>query len=183
MRYYEFSHLAESNLNETLLNEAFLDSVKKAIGNKVTQQVSNVTNTASALEVMYKVISDPKYLETTVFELKRSIKNKIKSLPDGQFKKAVIAAFPQGRGLRDFLKGLLLVSVINVVIAAKGAVKDQAMETIISNVVNLENIIGQLINIGISGLGPVMKSLGIANVILFQVLADINNKIKSINIK
>lgn len=178
MRYHEFSKVS---LNEDIINEAFLDSLVKAVGNKAKEQISIVNNSATAAHVLYKVCSNQQYLTTMVFELKRSLKSSLKNMPDNKVKKVIISKFPNGRTLKDFFVALSLVCVVNAINQTKAMVQDQAIESVVNNLLNIENLIGQMISVGFNGIGMVMKSLGIGNAILFSVLTDINKKITAIN--
>lgn len=174
MRYHEFS---KTTIEEALLQEAFLNDLAKMVGNKAKEQVTVVNNTMTAAQVLYKVCSNQRYLESMTFELKRAIKQRIKQLPDGKLKQAIIDKFPQGRGLKDFFAALVLVSVINTIAASRNMIKDQVLDTIVNNVVNLDALIGHLLSAGSGALGAVLKGLGVGNTILFSVLTDINKKL------
>jgi hypothetical protein len=178
MRYNEFSLTPASTLEEALLDEAFLNDLAKTVGNKAMGQIAVVNNAATAAQVLYKVCSNAQYLETATFELKRAIKTKLKTMPDGKLKSAIVSKFPQGRGIKDFFAAMALISVINTVSLTKGMVQDQAVSNIIDSVVNLDALIGQLLSAGVGGLGMVFKALGVGNAVLFSVLTAINKKIE-----
>lgn len=180
MRYSEIVLYESATLEEALLYEAFMANLVKMAGNKLNQQVSNVTNAVTAAQVLYKVMSNPTYTETATFLLKKAIKTRLKDLEDGPLKQAVLSKFPPGRSAKDFLKGLVMISVLNAVTMAKGTVQAQALETITNSVVNIDNIVTQILGASAGGIGTVFTSLGIANTILFQVLTDINAKIATI---
>ncbi len=180
MRYSEIVLYESATLEEALLYEAFMANLVKMAGNKLNQQVSNVTNAVTAAQVLYKVMSNPTYTETATFLLKKAIKTRLKDLEDGPLKQAVLSKFPPGRSAKDFLKGLVMISVLNAVTMAKGTVQAQALETITNSVVNIDNIVTQILGASAGGIGTVFTSLGIANTILFQVLSDINAKIATI---
>lgn len=178
MRYCEFSRTSAATLEEALLDEAFLNDLARSVKNRAIGQVTVVNNAATTAQVLYKVCSNPQYLETATFELKRAIKSRLKQMPEGRLKAAIIKKFPQGRGIRDFFASMALICVINSVALGKGMVQDQAINAIIDNVINLDALIGQLLSAGAGGLGAVFKALGIGNAVLFAVLTDINKKIE-----
>lgn len=178
MRYNEISHVGATTLEETIINEAFLNDLARMVGNKAKEQVAVVNNTMTAAQVLYKVCSNQQYLESMTFELKRAIKQRLKALPDGRLKSAVVAKFPQGRGMKDFFAALALVSVLNTVTASRNMIKDQVLDTIVNNVVNLDALIGHLLSAGSGALGAVFKGLGVGNTILFSILTDLNKKIQ-----
>ncbi len=178
MRYSEFSNAPAATLEEALLHEAFLNDLAKTVGNKAIGHIAVVNNAATTAQVLYKVCSNPQYLETATFELKRAIKAKLKNIPEGKLKAAIVSRFPQGRGIKDFFISLALISVINTVALGKNMVQDQAINSVINNIVNLDALIGQLMSAGVGGLGVVFKALGVGNAVLFSVLTDINRKIE-----
>ena len=175
MRYSEISQ--PSALNEAVINEAFLNDLAKRLGDKAKEHVTVVNNTVTTAQVLYKVCSNPSYLESMTFELKRAIKARLKALPNGKLKNAITNKFPQGRGLKDFFAALALISVLNTVVASKGIINDQALNVVINNVVNLDAIIGHLLSAGAGALGATFKALGVGNTVLFSVLTAINKKL------
>lgn len=177
MRYSEIVLYESATLEEALLYEAFMANLMKMVGNKLNQQVSNVTNAVTAAQVLYKVMSKPEYTETATFLLKKAIKIKLKTMEDGPLKQAVSSKFPPGRSAKDFLKGLVIICVLNAVGVAKDTIKAQALDTITNSIVNIDNIVAQILSASTGGIGTVISTLGIANTILFQVLSDINEKI------
>ena len=74
MRLYEI----DKQISEDMICEGLMDSIRQYVGDKVTNAVSVVNNTASAMIVIYKVASNPEYLDTITFLLKKAIKQKIK---------------------------------------------------------------------------------------------------------
>jgi len=179
MRYNEFSKLPAPTLEEALLYEAFLNDLAKSVGNKAIGHIAVVNNAATTAQVLYRVCSNPQYLETATFLLKKAVKTKLKNLPEGKLKAAMVSKFPQGRGIKDFFASLALISVINTVALGKSMVQDQAINGVINNIVNLDALIGQLLSAGVGGLGAVFKALGVGNAVLFSVLTDINRKIEN----
>jgi hypothetical protein len=179
MRYSDLILYESTTLEEALLYEAFMANLVKMAGDKLNQQVSNVSNAATAAQVLYKVMSKPEYTDTATFLLKKAIKTRLKNLDDGPLKQAVLDKFPPGRSAKDFLKGLVMISVLNAVAVAKGAVKAQVLDTISDSILNIDNIVTQILGASAGGIGTVFSTLGIANTILFQVLTDINAKIAS----
>ena len=176
MRYAEITNAQP--LEEQILDEAFLNDLAKMIGNKAKERVTVVNNAMTAAQVLYKVCSNQAYLESMTFELKRAIKQRLKQLPEGRLKQAISSKFPAGRGLRDFFAALALVSVLNMVSASRNMMKDQILDTIINNVVNLDALIGHLLSAGSGALGAVFKALGVGNTVLFEILTDLNKKIQ-----
>lgn len=178
MRYSDFSKTPTVTLEEELLQEAFLNDLAKSVGNKAMGHVAVVNNAATAAQVLYKVCSNPQYLETATFELKRAIKGKLKMMPEGKLKAAIISKFPDGRSIKDFFSAMALISVINTVALGKSLVQDQAINSVINNIVNLDALIGQMLSAGAAGLGVAFKALGVGNTVLFSILTDINKKIE-----
>lgn len=175
MRAYEIVGLNEGYLTEEMLIEGFVDSLARAVGNKVQEQITVVNNTATAMVVLYKAVSNPQYLETITFLLKKQIKTNLKQFPDGPFKQAIVKVFPQGRGLKDFLKALLLEATVKGVMKAGKLAKAEALDQIKDQVLNLESLLGLAAN-GV-GIFQVLKALGIANEVLFEMLTYLNTKI------
>ncbi len=180
MRYTEIVLFEADSLEDALLQEAFMANLAKMIGTKVNQQVTNVSNAATAAQVLYKVMSKPEYTETATFLLKKAIKTRLKDLEDSPFKQAVISKFPPGRTGKDFLKGLVMICVLNAVTLAKDTLKAQALGTITDSIINIDNLVTQILGASTGGVGTVFQTLGVANAILFQVLTDINAKINNV---
>lgn len=179
MRYTDIVLFEAETLEDALLQEAFMSNLVKLAGDKINQQVANVTNAATAAQVLYKVMSKPEYTDTATFLLKKAIKTRLKGLDDGPLKQAMLNKFPAGRTGKDFLKGLVMICVLNAVNVAKGTIKAQALDTITDSILNVDNLVTQILGAGAGGIGTVFQTLGIANTILFQVLTDINSKINA----
>lgn len=177
MRYTEIILFEADSLDDALLQEAFMANLVKMVGTKINQQVTNVSNAATAAQVLYKVMSKPEYTEIATFLLKKAIKTRLKNLDDGALKQAMSTKFPPGRTGKDFLKGLVMICVLNAVTMAKDTVKTQALDTVTDSILNIDNIVTQILGASAGGIGTVFSTLGIANTILFQVLSDINAKI------
>ncbi len=167
-----------------------MDSIKQIVGDKISSTVTVVNNTATAMVVIYKVASDPKYLDTITFLLKKAIKQKIKSLGTNPLIapliKAMWAMFPKNRNVQDFLKALFIVSILNVIGMAmakakdwiKGQVEDQLVSFIKSataKVMNLDSLIAAMGNA--NAIFGLMAALGVANEVLFRILDYMNDKI------
>lgn len=200
MRLYEIQGFG-AYPNEDLLLEGWLDSVKKSLGNKVDQAVTVVNNTASALQLFYKIGTNPEYLDTVVFLIKKDIKNKLKALGDGpimtKFREFVWKIYPEGRKLLDFVKCCIICATLKLVgglvekyNSAKKVgteiinnVRDQAQEIVgglIKNMVGLDQMVGSLTQA--SGVFAILQGLGVANELLFELLTNINKKIQSVRI-
>lgn len=198
MRLYEIQGFG-AYPNEELLIEGWLDSVKKALGDKVDQTVQTVSNTAAALQVFYKIGTNKEYLETVTFLIKKDIKQKLKNLGDGpimaKLKQLVMKIFPEGRGLMDFIKGCIICAVLKMANSlvdkfnsAKKIggqvldnVKDQAQEVVgnlLQKMTGLDTMVNQLSQA--SGIFTILQALGIANDLLFELLTNINSKIQSV---
>lgn len=180
MRYTEIVLFEADSLEDALLQEALMANLAKMVGNKINQRVSTVTNAVTAAQVLYKVMAKPEYTEIATFLLKKAIKTRLKNMEDSPLKQAVSSKFPTGRTGKDFLKGLVIICVLNAVTMAKDTIKAQALGTITNSVLNVDNLITQIVGAGAGGIGTVFQALGIANDILFQVLTDINTKIASV---
>lgn len=189
MRYYEIVGLNEAILTESMLREGLLDSISKTIGDQVNKKVTVVTNAATALQVIYKVVSNSQYLESMAFEIKRSIKRKLKIMADGTLKQAVSRMFPDGRNLKDFIIGVCLVGVMNSLgkalswakDAAQGAAMDQVKDAasgLVKKVLNLDGMISTAT--GATGLMGIFKALEIGNDVLFELLTAINRKLETV---
>jgi hypothetical protein len=199
MKLYEVTGFG--NLSEDMLVEGFLDSVKKALGSKIDQAVTSVSNTATALQVFYKVGSNPEYLDTATFLLKKRIKNYLKSFGDGpvitKLKALMDRIFPNGRGMMDFIKCCVLVAALagvnaimnkvreamNLADQAKNLVVEKSTEMItglISKLTNLDSLVKSLTNA--SGIFSLIEGIGVANKLLFQTLDEVNKKINSVRI-
>lgn len=177
MRYTDIVLFEAASFEDAILHEAFLANLAKMVGNKAKDQVTVVTNAVTAAQVLYKVLSNPQYTETATFLLKKAINTRIRSLTDGAFKQAIINKFPEGRTAKDFLKGILLISVLNTVLAAKASVQAQIIDSIKSKILNVDALVTQLLGAGAVGLSAVFQALGVGNAVIFQVLTDINTKI------
>lgn len=167
-----------------------MDSIRQVVGDKISSTVSTVNNTATAMVVIYKVASDEKYLDTITFLLKKAIKQKIKALGQSpvisKLVKAMWVVFPQGRSIKDFLKALFLVSILNVLGMAmskakdwlKGQVEDQVMGFIkgaANRVMNLDSLVGAMSNA--NAIFGFLAAIGVANEVLFKILDYMNEKI------
>lgn len=186
MRYVDIVGPTATSIPQHILVEGFLDNISRAIGNAATKKITTVTNTATALQVIYKAASTPQYLETVTFLLKKSIKTKLKLLPDGPVKKAIIRMFPQGRELIDFLKGMCLICVVNARLKMVGYAASQGADQVADVAKNAATALAQkivsldsLLQGATSGTGifAVMKALEVGNDILFELLTRINQKI------
>lgn len=170
-------------LTEAMLREAFLDSVAKYLGDKVKEPVKHVNNMTGALQVLYRVISDPKQLETVTFLLKKRLKLIIKSLPPlaNKLKEFLSYAFPNGRGLGDFFKTLLLVAVgragAALMVQVKDVGQDAILDPILQAITQIPTMAGTILSGGISMLLNVLQALEIGNALWFDVLNQINLKI------
>ena len=179
MRYTDIILFEADSLEEAMLYEAFMSNLVKLAGDKFKSQVTNVTNAATAAQVLYKVMSRPEYTEVATFLLKKAIKLKLKNMEDGPFKQAVSDKFPPGRTGKDFLKGLIIICVINAVSIVKDAAKAQALDAVTNSILNVDNLVTQILGASTGGVGTVFQTLGVANTILFQVLTDISVKINA----
>ncbi len=192
MRLYEIQTLCEYD-NDDLLMEGWLESIKGAVGSRIDQTVSVVNNTTTALQVFFKIGSNEEYLETMTYLIKKNIKTNLKALGQGpvidKFVAFISRIFPQGRKLLDFLKACVLNAVIQFVGGIvekigniKGAMIDSAkgeaqevVTTLINKMVNLDSMIGGMSQA--SGIFTIMKTIGVANEYLFELLNQLNKKI------
>lgn len=198
MRLYEvqgFAHLG----SDELINEGIMDSLKKTLGSKIDQHVSVVKNTAQALQVFYKVGTDPEFLDTATFLVKKRIKAIIKSMGNNpvvdKIRDFVNKVWPQGRNLLDFIKAICLVGVMNLVMSIvnkvkekldvlgqiKDGAKDQMTNLILDplkKLASVENALDQLSNV--NGIFTILKTLGVADELIFSDLSDVNKKITSL---
>lgn len=179
MRFSEIARPADALLTEAILHENFVTNLAKTLGDKAKEKVTVVNNSLTAMVVIYRICSDPHYLETMTFELKRAIKRKVARLTDGKLKQAIISKFPSGRGIRDFFKGLFLVGVLNASAAVKNIIKDQALDALVSQIVDIDALISQLLGGASGAMGMIMKLLDIGNTLMFQLLNALNQKITS----
>jgi hypothetical protein len=178
-----------------------MDSVKKALGGKVDQAVTVVNNTASALQVFYKIGTNPEYLDTVVFLIKKDIKQKLKALGNGpimtKFREFVDKIFPAGRKLLDFVKCCIICAALKFVgglvekfnTAKKvggqmlDQIKDQAQDVVgelLQKMTGLDTMVNGLTQA--SGVFAILKGLGIANELLFELLTNVNKKIQSVRV-
>lgn len=186
MRLYEI----DKQISEDMICEGLMDSIRQYVGDKVTNAVSVVNNTASAMIVIYKVASNPEYLDTITFLLKKAIKQKMKALGSNpiiqKLMMAVRKVFPTGRGITDFIKAIFLVSILNVLGMAAAKAKDwiksqvedgikQFLSVAANKVVSLDAIVGAMTNA--NGIFGLLSALGIANEVLFEILDYMNKKI------
>ena len=197
MRLYEIQGFGAC-ASEDILLEGWIDSVKKTLGDKVDQAVTVVSNTASALQVFYKIGTNPEYLESVTFLIKKDIKQKLKALGDGpimsKLRDFVVKIFPQGRKLLDFVKCCIICAALKLVgdlvdkyNSAKKIgsevidnVKDKAKEVVgglIQQMSGLDQMVNQLTQA--SGIFSILQALGIANDLLFELLTNVNKKIQS----
>lgn len=180
MRYHEFAlqpALRESLLTEAQIREGLLDSIKQKISNVIDQKVSVVTNMTTALKVIYDVVRSNEYLELVTFQLKKSIKEKIKMVQSEELKKVMARIFPKGRGMKDFLISLCLMGLINSIIAGVTAIKDSVVDSIKDSLIKIPNLLGNLIDV--SGLTSILSALEIGNDIFFELLSKIQKKLKT----
>jgi len=183
MRLHEFT--ANPILTEQMLEEAFLDSVKQAIGNKIKDQINVVNNASTALQVIYKCITNADHLELVTFQLKKAIKTKLKAIANSTILKPIAALatkyFPQGRKIKDFITGLILVSVLNATMALADQAKDGAQSEAIDTIVDkLKDFAGLVADASTAtGLFGVLDGLKIGNTLFFKLLTGINQKIEN----
>jgi len=181
--------LSESKaiLTEAILREAFLDSVAKFLGDKIKEPVKHVENFANSLQVLYQVIADPKKLDTITFLLKKRLKSIIASLPPvaKKLKDYLLSLYPEGRTLADFFKTLLLVALGRSGTALAMQIKDVSQEAILNSVLQaiqqIPQLAGMIVSQGASGIGNVLQTLKIGNALWFDILNQINEKIKYAN--
>ena len=182
--------LKEAMLTEAMLQEAFLDSIKQTLGNAVNVHVTNVTNATQALQVLYRVVSDPKYLDTMSFLLKKRLKDIIKSLPTNiriavKLKEFLNSMFPEGRTLGDFFKALLLVALGKSGLAIAMTIKNEAQEALLASIIEaikqIPQFAGSILSGGAGAIGNVLQSLKIGNAIWFELLTYLNSKIEYAN--
>ena len=182
MRLYEIA--PPETLTEDMLMEGLLDNIKQTIRDKVKDQIDVVRNTNEALQVIYKIMTDAKRLDTVTFELKRAIKSKLKQIAQVPALKKVHDLvshyFPQGRAAKDFVVGIILVSVLNTGLVFKDELKDQVVDAIVDK---LKDLAGLVAGIGsASALFGVLHALKIGDQLFFKLLTQINKKIDSINV-
>lgn len=186
-------------VNEIVLYEGLLDSIKQSLGNKVDSAVSVVNNTSAAMQVFYKIGSNPQYLESITFLLKKNIKQKLKNMSTGpvldKFKSVINRIFPPGRSFQDFFKCILIVCAMNAVSGIVSKLSsfaiDQAKDSALSQAKDLvskisqqfANVDGILSGISnASGIFQAFKALGIANHLIFELLSSLNKKISSLSV-
>jgi hypothetical protein len=179
--------LKEAMLTEAMLQEAFIDSIAQVLGNKLKAPVTHVANMAQALQVLYRTASDPKHLETMTFLLKKRLAQLIKSLPPilDKLKQLLVSMIPQGRGIGDFIKALLLVAVAKTGTAISMTLQDEAKEAFFAQflrtVAQIPELVGSVLSTGVSALGNVLQALKIGNTVWFELLNEINSKIEWAN--
>lgn len=200
MRYYEIVNEQRITLEESALNEAFLNDLAKKLGGslagKAKEHITTVNDFATGLKVIGKAVSNEQYLTTSTFEIKRAIKNKLKTLRNiPKFKELnnlINQHWPQGRTTKDFFKSLLIVCGLNSVLAITNKMNNAAsagkgglevmVDKLIDNYANIDQIVGSLISSGIGYLTNVLKVMGISNAVLFKTLEGINAKISSVRV-
>lgn len=170
-------------LNQDMLAEGWLDTVKQSLGGRVAGATGVVRNTKDALTVFYKVGSNAEYLETGTFLLKKQIILSIKALGPYRAKIEPLMArvYPKGRRLPDFIKSCIIISGIRYIRSLIGNVTgDNAQEVIggmMKKLLNLDSMMNMLTQS--NGVFAILKAIGIADEYLFSVLSYINTKIKS----
>lgn len=200
MRIYETVGF-QSYLTEEMILEGFLDSIKQSIGSKVDQAVTTVSNTVSALQVLYKIGTSPQFLDTATTMMKKQVRTMLKNLQSGEMVKKFVdlmtRLIPSGQNITDFLKMCLIAAATTFVKSvvdkfsslaktgseAANTIKDQAVDaikTMLSQFAGIDGIVGNLTQA--SGIFAVLDNLGIANKLLFELLDYINKKIGSIKI-
>lgn len=182
MRLYQIA--PPETLPEDMVMEGLLDNIRQTISNKVKDQIDIVKNTNDALQVLYKVMTNPQRLDTVTFELKRSIKARLKQIAQIPLLKKVhdlvAKHFPQGRTVKDFVVGIILVSVLNTGLVFKDELKDQIVDTIVDKLKDLAGLVAGISSA--SALFSVLHALKIGDQLFFKVLTDINKKIESIKV-
>ena len=194
MRYHQLvSHpakqsraeqLLESQINEILL-EGFVDRAKQFLGDKINQSVTVVSNTSQAIQVLYKVCSNPSFLDTMTFLLKKSVKNKLKQFPNSKLTQAITNKWPQGRTIKDFFVALIYECMINAfsktfLVAqtldqAKDQVIEKTKEWLVSKITSIESWISTAGDA--TGIFTLFNSLKIGNELMFKTLTYLNKKI------
>lgn len=164
--------------SEAVLLEGFLDTLKRQVGARILEPVHVVRNSANALAVIYKVTSNPSYLETFTFLLKKRLLSDIRAIPHEGLRETISRFMPRGRGLKDFLTALVLTCVVSTVFKGHRLAAGEIIDAMMGQLGGLPNLIGSLATGG--PIGPVLKTLQIGNDILFAILTTINKKIEGV---
>ena len=170
-------------LTEEMLREAFLQSLQQKFGAAIQQPIKTVIDVKTALGVLYKVASNQQYLDTATFELKRALKRQVSQIKNLKLQQTINSKWPQGRTLGDFFKALILYAISKSASVATNLTTDQAADFIINQVVNIEQLVGNVIATAGGSILSVLKGLKIADTLFFEILTYINNKIINIPIQ
>lgn len=215
MRIHEIEYRPRSDS----INEGLLDAIKQKLGNNIDVQVARVTTAAQALQVIYKIATNEKYMETVVHLLRKAITMKLKMLNQRFSENPIIDKFtalmykikPRNNTFVDFLKSTIIICMINGIGIAAGAITStingfvtnaalqkvkgsinelidgalpDSVKTyvtmIASKVMTLDSVIAALP--GANAIFTLLKTLGIANEILFAQLTEINKKLSAFTI-
>jgi hypothetical protein len=168
---------------DAILIEGLLDSLTKMAGSVINSQINTVTNAAQGSAVIAKVVSNPQFLETMTFLLKKYIKNVMKQIRAPKIIALIDQVFPKGRTLVDFVKALLLLPAVNVIKVSLGVagdtVSDALQNYVIKSLPTLDQLAQTFIGQGLGALSSIMSVLKFSNNAFFDVLNMLNAKIKS----
>jgi hypothetical protein len=129
------------------------------------------------------VLTNPEYLDTMTFLLKKYIKNAMKSISSPAVIQYLNRIFPTGRTAKDFLKSLFLLPMVNLIkvtmTAANEQITDTLKEYMVDTVLNLDKFVNSFLSTGFAGLSQILLGLKLSNVAIFDVLSMLNKKIIS----
>jgi len=186
MRAHEFIQESVNNnllREDTILIEGLLDSLTRMAGSVINSQIKTVTNSAQGAAVIAKVVSNPQFLETMTFLLKKYIKNAIKQIRHPQIIALIDRVFPKGRTIVDFVKALLLLPAVNVIkvsLEATGdSIGDALKDYVTKSLPTLDQLAQTFIGQGLGALSSIMSVLKFSNTAFFDVLNMLNTKIKT----
>lgn len=179
------STIAESLLKEdAILIEGLMDILSRTAGNALRAPITTVTSAAQGAAVIAKALSNPTYLDTLTFLLKKYIKNAMKQITSPQVVEYINKVFPIGRTLKDFLKALFLVPVVNVIKVSLAATQDQITDNLknylATEVLNLDRYVATFIAQGFGAITGILSALKLTNIALFDVLNMLNVKMRTI---
>ena len=179
------STVAESLLKEdAILIEGLMDILSRTAGNALKAPITTVTSTAQGAAVIAKALSNPTYLDTLTFLLKKYIKNAMKQITAPKVVEYINRVFPRGRTLKDFLKALFLVPIVNLVKVSLAATQDQLTDNLknylATEVLNLDRYVTTFISQGFGAITGILGALKLTNIALFDILNMLNVKMRTI---
>lgn len=169
-------------IEDQALMEGFIDNLTKIAGNAVKQPFTTVSNSSQGAAVIVKAMTNPTYLDTLTFLMKKYIKNSMKEIKSPQVLSVINRIFPAGRTAKDFVKALFLLPIVNLIKVSLHASGEQITDTIkdyLTKITSLDQLVNTFLSQGFSTITSILSTLKLTNVMFFDILNMLNKKINS----